>query len=227
MTGVAHTAWPAKGEVSALHGLITSALKASKNDLPPMNAVACDEKSLDSDSMDILVVHKWGNRAPIFLKGITASTLNKLIPYLQDLENAGESSIEDGTEFLAPSAPFELRQTSFEQFIFTCAHVNRDMRCGYCGSKLHDLFVEEIEKRGLKDKVLAARVSHVGGHAFAGNVLLYPSGAWYGYLRPSDVSRIFDEHISNGIILADKLRGKIGLSKTENSEFAKSLLKTD
>jgi len=223
MTGVPHTEWPAKGDVTPLHGLIVSTIKESKNDLAPVGTVACDMASLDPESMDVLVCHKWGNREPIFLRGITETTLNKLVPFLQDLESAGEDSIDSGSAFVAPIAPFQLRNTSYEHFIFCCAHVKRDMRCGYCGSKLADLIEEEIAKRGLKEKVMAARVSHVGGHAYAGNVLAYPIGTWYGYMRPADVPRLFDEHISSGKILADKLRGKVGLNKTENAELAKSL----
>lgn len=224
MTGVAHTEWPAKGEVSPLHGTILSALKASKSELPACSAIACDEPSLEPNTMDILLIHKWGNRDPIFFKGITDSTHNKLVPFIQALENAGEDSVEDGTEFVVPPMPYELRQTTFEQFLFSCCHVARDARCGYCGVKIHDLIVEEIEKRGLKTKVMAARVSHVGGHVYAGNLLVYPSGAWYGYVRPEDVPRVFDQHLAQGVLLADKLRGKLGLNKTENAKFAESLL---
>lgn len=170
--------------------------------------------------MDVLVFHKWGKQEPTFFKGIVESDAPKLVQYLQDLENAGEDALESGEEFVAPKSPFELRETHFEIFVLTCAHVKRDMRCGYCGSKLHDLIEEEIKRRGKQEKILALRVAHVGGHAFAGNVLVYPSGIWYGYMRPADVPKLFDEHIENGKILFDHLRGKIGLSKTENAEFA-------
>jgi hypothetical protein len=220
MTGVAHTEWPAKGQVSPLHGLITTALKEAKKDLPTVAVVACDEASRNPEGMDVYLFHKWGNRKPIFLKGITAETHNKLVPFLQALEDAGETAAEDSEPFMAPPCPYEALEVEYERFIFTCAHVTRDMRCGYCGSKLHDLIVEEINSRGLKQKVLAGRVTHVGGHAFAGNVLFYPEGIWYGYLRPADVPRLFEEHIAGDKVLIDKLRGKLGFNKTENAELA-------
>lgn len=194
-------------------------LKAAKADMGPVLTAACDDPSLDPATLDILVFHKWGKREPIFLKGVSESNYKELVPYLKTLENAGEDAIDDGIEMVVPKAPFELRETSWKNFILTCAHVNRDMRCGYCGSKLHDLIIEEIEKRGLKDSIYAGRVTHVGGHVYAGNVLVYPSGIWYGYMRPADVPRLFDEHLNNDKLLVDKIRGKLGLSKTENAKF--------
>lgn len=184
-----------------------------------------DDPSVDPNTMDILVFHKWGKRESIFLKGVSESNYKELVPYLKSLENAGEDALEDGTEFVLPKCPFEIRETTWKTFIFTCAHVTRDMRCGYCGSKLHDLFVEEIEKRGLKDTIYAGRCTHIGGHVYAGNVLIYPSGVWYGYMRPADVPRLFEEHFNNGKILIDKLRGKLGNNKTENLAMAEGSAK--
>lgn len=182
----------------------------------PVMPAACDSPSLDPATLDILVFHKWGNREPIFLKGVSESNYKELVPYLKALENAGEDALDAGEEFVAPKCPFELRETTWKTFILTCAHVTRDMRCGYCGSKLHDLITEQIEKRDLKDTIYAGRVTHIGGHVYAGNVLVYPEGVWYGYMRPADVPRLFDEHLDNKKLLLDKLRGKMGLSKTEN-----------
>ncbi len=62
------------------------------------------------------------------------------------------------------------------QHIFVCVHRNRDPRCGTCGPPLAELFIAELERRGLAEEVTVRRTSHVGGHRFAGNVLIYPGG---------------------------------------------------
>lgn len=61
--------------------------------------------------------------------------------------------------------------------VFVCAHASRDVRCGVCGPALIDKFNDEIEYRGLKDQVFVWACSHVGGHKYAGNVIIYCPGS--------------------------------------------------
>lgn len=60
--------------------------------------------------------------------------------------------------------------------IFVCAHASRDVRCGVCGPVLMDKLNEEIELRGLKDQISVVACSHVGGHKYAGNVIIFCPG---------------------------------------------------
>ncbi len=101
------------------------------------------------------------------------------------------------------------------QHIFVCAHEARDARCGACGPPLVEAFVAELGARGLEGQVTVRRTSHVGGHRFAGNVLIYPGGDWYGYVTPDDVPRIIDQHMLKGKIVTDLWRGRMGLSPGE------------
>lgn len=68
--------------------------------------------------------------------------------------------------------------------IFVCAHGSRDVRCGVCGPVLIDKFNEQIQLRGLKDRITVAACSHVGGHKYAGNVIIFcsePDGTIRGH----------------------------------------------
>lgn len=58
-------------------------------------------------------------------------------------------------------------------FVFVCAHNSRDKRCGVCGPLLLEKFNEEIEAKALKDEVFVSACSHVGGHKYAGNLIIY------------------------------------------------------
>jgi (2Fe-2S) ferredoxin len=98
------------------------------------------------------------------------------------------------------------------QHIFVCVHAERDARCGACGPSLVEAFMVELEARGLTGQVAVRCTSHVGGHRFAGNVLIYPGGDWYGYVTPNDIPRIIDWHILKGKIVTDLWRGRMGLS---------------
>ncbi|KIL00394.1 hypothetical protein PAXRUDRAFT_821765 [Paxillus rubicundulus Ve08.2h10] len=74
----------------------------------------------------------------------------------------------------------------------------------------------EAELKGLRDerKVLILRNSHIGGHKFAGNVIIYtPRGAsvWYGRVTPHDVQSIVKNTIIAGQVLPPILRGGLNL----------------
>ncbi len=57
--------------------------------------------------------------------------------------------------------------------------------------------------------------SHVGGHKYAGNVIMYPSGDWYGNVQSAqDVARVI-AHQQGGELPANLWRGATGLSKEE------------
>jgi len=101
------------------------------------------------------------------------------------------------------------------QYLFVCVHGARDARCGMCGPPLVEGFVSALEASGYADQVAVRQSSHVGGHKYAGNVLIYPGGDWYGYVTPADVSRIVDEHIVRGEVVWDLWRGRMGLSPDE------------
>lgn len=99
------------------------------------------------------------------------------------------------------------------QHIFVCAHEARDERCGLCGPPLLARFRAEIAERGLGDEVFVHQASHVGGHHFAGNILIYPSGDWYGLVTPADVPRLIETCILRSDILTDRWRGRMARSR--------------
>lgn len=57
--------------------------------------------------------------------------------------------------------------------VFVCAHASRDARCGSCGPPLVLAFQAVVQAKGLEKTVHVRACSHVGGHAFAGNVIIY------------------------------------------------------
>merc|ERR1712228_364789 len=94
--------------------------------------------------------------------------------------------------------------------VFICAHTQRDARCGYCGPRLID------QTMGTSPGGKAVRVrkcSHVGGHEFAGNALVFEEscGDFYGYVSPD----VIDDVISGKARYGELWRGGLGLSKEE------------
>ena len=75
---------------------------------------------------------------------------------------------------------------------------------------------------GVRGKVRVGNISHIGGHKYAGNVVVYlppeeenwdrgGRGIWYGRVSgKADVQRIVDETVMKGNIIEELLRGAIG-----------------
>lgn len=127
-----------------------------------------------------------------------------------------EVLVKDG-EWL-PGSPEPLKGS----YIFVCAHGSRDKRCGVCGPSLVSRFKDEIELRGHQNKVFVRPCSHIGGHKYAGNVIIFRSdnhgnvtGHWYGYVMPDDVSTLLEQHVEKGEIVDFLWRGQMGLSEEE------------
>ncbi|CZT49301.1 related to sucrose cleavage protein [Rhynchosporium secalis] len=135
--------------------------------------------------------------------------------------------------------------------VLICGHGGRDMRCGVLGPVLREEFEAQLEKLNLKvskgpvniesedkERLLLAKddggfkgsarvglISHIGGHKFAGNVILYiPPGAetadgkpnelagcgvWYGRVEPKHVEGIVKETVLGGKVIEDLFRGGI------------------
>jgi len=108
-----------------------------------------------------------------------------------------------------------------QQYVVVCIHGRRDIRCGECGPPLVEAFEAVLAAQQLTDNIVVCGSSHVGGHMFAGNVLVYPTGDWYGYVTPADVPRLV-EHVAQRQIAVDLWRGRMGLTQQEQVHFIAS-----
>ncbi|KAL8682891.1 MAG: hypothetical protein Q9186_001137 [Xanthomendoza sp. 1 TL-2023] len=122
--------------------------------------------------------------------------------------------------------------------ILICSHGSRDRRCGILGPLLHQEFVKQASNGNLD--IESGMISHVGGHAFAGNVIVYVPpgycikddskrgdvskisplagmGIWYGRVEPKHVGGIIEETISKGNVLEELWRGGLDARKSNES----------
>ncbi len=128
--------------------------------------------------------------------------------------------------------------------VLICGHHSRDTRCGILGPILGAEFNSCIRGAGQPPaddepstgfgfkgfepispvrKSRIALISHIGGHAFAGNVVIYlpklfkmpggkvsplaGTGIWYGRVEPRHVQGIVEETIKRGRVITELLRG--------------------
>lgn len=136
----------------------------------------------------------------------------------------------------APPPPLPEPAEASGCYLFVCVHDSRDRRCGVAGVRLAGALAAAARGRGfLPSWFKTFGCSHVGGHVFAGNVLVFAdrrtvarepgfdgamrpggsivSGDWYGKVSDSgnDVRDLLD-CIEAGVPYFDKWRGRTALS---------------
>lgn len=93
--------------------------------------------------------------------------------------------------------------------LLICAHNKRDKRCGITGPMLAGEFesrvaatkalAEQSHNTSINPKVRTFLVSHVGGHKFAGNVIVYPPGLWFGRVKTCHVDTILEAYAPDAL----------------------------
>uniref|UniRef100_A0A2P2JJ07 Uncharacterized protein MANES_17G111900 n=1 Tax=Rhizophora mucronata TaxID=61149 RepID=A0A2P2JJ07_RHIMU len=198
-----------ESETDPLPKLLSSALKACKNDITVKTKLTiCEAREGTFESGDVLIFPEM-----IKYKGLKDSEINGFVDYVLVNDKSWAGGMQ---EALTGS------------HVFVCAHASRDKRCGVCGPILIEKLKEGIESRELKDRVFVSACSHVGGHKYAGNLIIYSpdsdgkiTGHWYGYVTPDDVAEILDQHIGKGILIERLWRGQMGASTEEGEEVDK------
>jgi (2Fe-2S) ferredoxin len=109
-----------------------------------------------------------------------------------------------------------------DAFVFICCHKKRDKKCGVAGPLLVQEFKKELELAGLSDKVPVFPISHIGGHKFAGTMIIYRKdarnvfvGDWYGRVKTCHVSTMVKECIQDGKVIQELWRGQMNADPTD------------
>lgn len=185
---------------------------------------------------------------PHTAEAIEALVRQFILPHNQSKENVLDSKLQNQHD----SNLYKVSRIEFPQ-ILICSHSSRDTRCGITGPLLYFEFMEHhmdkisrfpgarrpsfiSEKSqdtsvgpvvdGNYSRPGISMISHIGGHAFAGNVIIYfpPSwrlpngkvsslagkGIWYGRVEPKHVEGICTETILRGKVIKELFRGGVG-----------------
>lgn len=155
---------------------------------------------------------------------------------LQNLD--AEGPLADRIASALASAPIQSARAkpSDTSHIYVCAHGMRDCRCGVAGGTLIDtlrraFYEENMRAEGKMKETRIYGISHIGGHKWAANAIIYPHGDWYGNLRPIDAGlllRAAQAPATSRYDLTDerekmvhwpRWRGRLGLDHTEMSKL--------
>ena len=181
-------------------------------------------------------------------EAIQAFVKQNLLPVSQIRNIALDPSLPDHNKPYLNTAK-EIRRPQ----ILICGHSSRDSRCGTMGPLLtsefyrkglnpwgrpgtHHMRISPDRKlisrpifanlRRRNSRPIISTVSHIGGHAFAGNVIIYipprwrlsngeksplaGKGIWYGRVEPKHVEGIYKETINGGKVIEELFRGGVG-----------------
>ena len=86
--------------------------------------------------------------------------------------------------------------------LLVCTHGRRDACCARLGVPLYDALRRHVEPEAVW------QCSHLGGHRFAGNVLVLPQGVMLGRVRPVHAARVAAQLADNEIPLGH-YRGRV------------------
>ncbi|KAI9762876.1 MAG: hypothetical protein M4579_000229 [Chaenotheca gracillima] len=197
-----------------------------------------------STSAYLLPDFKWIPQVPLDMNSLETLAQD----YLSSTPIVGSegSSNGDKTTASALRAQSSVQSQDFrEVLVLICGHGGRDQRCGVMGpllrSEFHkvissdDRFTLQTEEPNsrvaqpdssatTRHDIRVGLISHIGGHKFAGNVIVYiPStfggpeqrhalagkGIWYGRVEPKHVDGIIRETIVKGNVISELFRGGI------------------
>ncbi|KAG0008559.1 hypothetical protein BGZ81_004002, partial [Podila clonocystis] len=244
-TGVPATNWTKKPELSdPYHNLLMTAVRGQE-----IKVNWTDEPSGSPSSLSDLPPTK-GPRHDLILfpdnikfSNVRYEAFKDLARYLEkhpigtlrpSLETQASSQDEDTiTTELVPGSgePIALTLLREPSAVLVCVHGSRDCRCGDQGGELYTILRDMVTMTGLSQSIKVYGVSHIGGHKYAPNTIMYPSGDWHGNLSvldSVDAQQILFDALANGgmaagvreknvvrPVMVEKWRGRMGWSQQE------------
>lgn len=142
-----------------------------------------------------------------FVDGVSSSDIRDLIDTFIDPPQTPSGTVNESTH-----ANLQSRPCSYDYIVLLCSHTRRDARCGITAPLIKKEFERHLRGCGLYRDLSDERaggvgvyfVSHVGGHKFAANVLVYRKKEqqmiWLARVKP--------EHCE-GIVKYTILQGKV------------------
>ncbi|KAI9320026.1 Sucrase/ferredoxin-like-domain-containing protein [Dichotomocladium elegans] len=138
----------------------------------------------------------------VVIANVTSRRAKKLLEFIYNRPNA---------------EPFEVHPSPFDNLLLVCGHARKDKRCGTVGPMLKKALEDAVGMAGVSAEV--ALVSHLGGHAFAGNLVMYTHqgqrAIWYGRVTPCHCMDIIHQSIVQDRVIQDLLRAvfEVGCSR--------------
>lgn len=107
--------------------------------------------------------------------------------------------------------------------IFVCSHASHDIRCGISGPVIIGKLRQELCTRGLEFDVCIRPCTHVGGHKYKANVIVYSLDVkCYANVTADDVYGLVDELFDMGVLIDEPRRSFQALSEVDDLQLVHS-----
>ncbi len=161
--------------------------------------------------------------AMVRLDNVTPRSVSNVLTYLMTIMNELTTDYVDKSVEIPPEkVPTKIGDVSIKKIkdkaiVLLCSHKTRDKRCGITAKymkKEFDLQLREADiYRDADDErengVKVYLISHVGGHKFAANVLIYLASGeviWMARCTPKNVKPIIENTILQGKVWPEHVR---------------------
>lgn len=208
--------WPERveEETESLAEIYSKKLGVSKKRIMVTVFDENDSLSLLSPESTKALIFPAGLQVSEELVSIANGAADKLVDVL--LASAQVDHVPSNQSLDLESLSLPEIPTSIKSFVLVCAHMKRDKKCGVAGPMLIKEFKKSLKERGLAVPTLA--ISHIGGHKYAGNVIVYNRDPndnkafiadWYGRVKTCHVQSIIEESILSGKVIKELWRGRM------------------
>lgn len=231
----------------ALHAALKKHAEGITTGKAKLNVAECSEEEGDEDGTLLLFPQE------LCITGVTVENAEAVVEaLLVGTEGGGEDAevggglgerVAETRGRLAGIEGVDVMDRIPRNHVFVCCHLKRDKRCGLVGPFLirefRKLITLQRGKEGENNDVFefecpVRACSHVGGHAYAGNVITFSRrekegggrkggrvvGDWWGYVTPVVVKDLVERHLVKGELLEGVWRGQMGLAEEEQKQVA-------
>ena len=212
----------------------------TNSSLRPMNDGVPTDDNTKTHTVDIYPQNQMIKGIPDTAEGIESFVQQFFTPADEsNRENDNHVSAMTGRPRRRNIGKGQWLLSKFSPTLLICGHDSRDSRCGILGPILAAEFKKRLSNHSGDSSpssptlgkphlsfTSVALISHIGGHAFAGNVIIYfplrfkwagteetsplaGKGVWYGRVEPQHVDGIVEETLKRGTIIEELLRGVI------------------
>ncbi|KAG0241479.1 Sucrase/ferredoxin-like-domain-containing protein [Mortierella sp. GBAus27b] len=161
----------------------------------------------------------WSPATKTLSKSVSSSSLSSTSSSSSSsssLSSYTHAEAERPRTVTAGKTTFLVRKWQRRGAIMICSHKKRDKRCGVTAPYLRKAFKEHLLSKDMygdgEDDVEIWLVSHIGGHKFAGNVIVHRregTAVWYGRVSPCHAEHIIDVTVEKGQVIRELYRGSM------------------
>ena len=200
--------WPKKIEkekdtfaCALAKALTEAAVTLSGADTPLFNVkmTACNEPNTLPNHHDIIV---YPEKMRYSVPKDDLECLAAFATYISHPVLPTSTDFDTDTDLLPSEVIRSPRALPWETLLLVCTHGSRDKRCGRAGPILIAALQAELASRDLSisSKIAVRASSHIGGHRYAGTLIVYPQGQWYGFMTKKNAKPLLDSILGGGIL---------------------------